>query len=65
MVGRKSLETLKRLSRVNAAELHQHYVETAVNGTGKWLFEKPSFQDWVKPDLSSILLLHGKGMLSN
>lgn len=66
MVGRKLLETLKRLSGVNATELHQRYVEIAhVNGTGKWLFEEPSFQSWIKPDLSSVLLLHGKRMLSN
>lgn len=43
---------------------HEFHKGVRTPGTGGWLLEKTNFQSWDESDLSSLLWLHGIGMIT-
>jgi hypothetical protein len=64
IVGEKRRKILEWVSIINIAAHHDEAKKSRSEGTGAWLFEDKSFEDWVESESSSIMWLHGKGMIS-
>ncbi|KAI5817928.1 hypothetical protein BZA77DRAFT_343298 [Pyronema omphalodes] len=50
---------LQWISAIPYRSHHQRISEGRLEGTGKWLFERQEYKDWISSDVSNLLLLRG------
>lgn len=54
---------LNYISSIETGKQHERRCENRLQGTGEWLFEHKSFQEWESSGSSSFLWLTGQGIL--
>jgi len=54
------MKILDWISTIAYEDNHKTTAEGLLEGTGRWLRNKPEFQEWRASSVSGILWLHGK-----